>query len=79
MVNRLVESFLTVYKIPESELRLIDSGVRENWFLLAGRLLCRLDLLIPLGHFFASVGVKKSYGRLTQLVLDIKAGLANLP
>lgn len=79
MIYRLVESFLTVYKIPESELRLIDSGVRDNGFLLVGRLLCRSDLFTPFGRFLASVGIKKTYSGLTQLVLDIKSGLANLP
>lgn len=79
MVYRMVESFLAIYKIPEDDLSLVDSGVRDNGFLLAGRLLCRSDLLTPLGRFFASIGVKKSYGKLAQLVLDVKTGLANLP
>lgn len=79
MVYRLVESFLTIHKIPEEELSLVDSGVRDNGFLLVGRFLCRSNFLTPLGRFFASIGVKKTYGRLAQLVLDVRAGLANLP
>lgn len=79
MVPRLVKSFLKIYKIPEDELSLLDTGLRDNGFLLAGGLLCRFGLLNPLGRFFIMTGVKKIYGRLTRLVQDVKAGLANLP
>lgn len=79
MVHRLVESFLRMYKIPESELDLVDSGVRDNGYLLAGGLLCRFNFTAPLGRYLAARGVKKTYDGLTQLVADVKTGLANLP
>lgn len=79
MVYRLVESFLCIYSIPEGELGLVDSGVKDNVYLLAGRLLCRSKFLAPLGYFLATIGIGKLYGRLSQLVLDVKTARANLP
>lgn len=79
MVHRLVQSFLTIYKIPENELSLVDSGVRDNGYLLAGGLLCRLGLTASLGRYLVSLGVKRTYRPLTQLVADVKSALTNLP
>lgn len=79
MVCRLVESFLSIYDIPEGELNLVDSGVRDNLYLLTGRFLCRSRFFAPLGHLLSTVGLEKIYGRLTQRVLDIKSAQLNLP
>ena len=75
MIYRLVESFLGMYEIKESELSLIDSGVRDNLYLLAGSFFCRSNYLAPLGRYLTSIGVKKHYGRLSQLVSEITTGL----
>ncbi len=79
MVYRLLESFLSIYNIPEGELDLVDSGVRDNLYLLTGRLLCGSRFLAPLGYSLATAGIKKVYGRLTQWVLDVKTARSNLP
>ncbi|BAF59792.1 MAG: DUF3189 family protein [Pelotomaculum sp.] len=79
MVYRLIESFLEMYKIKEGELRLIDSGIKDNWLLLAGLFLCRSNFLSPVGRLLASAGIRKAYGRLAKLVQDVKAGLTNVP
>ncbi len=79
MVYRLLESFISIYKIPDGELNLVDSGIRDNLYLLAGRLLCGSRFLAPLGYSLATVGIRKIYGRLTQWVLDVKAVRSNLP
>jgi hypothetical protein len=79
MVHRLVESFLSIYKIPEGEVRLVDSGAEDNLLLLAGMLMCRSKFLTPLGRLLASAGIRKPYGGIVGLVLEVKAGLANLP
>lgn len=77
MVLRLVNSFLSIYKIPQDKLYLVDCGISDNCFLLAGRLLLRFNLLAPLGRFFIFGGIKKIYGRLAQLVSEVKDGSAN--
>jgi len=79
MVYRLVDSFLSIYNIPDGELNLVNSGVRDNVYLLAGRLLCGSKLLAPIGYSLAMVGIRKLYGRLTQWVLDVKTAQSNLP
>ncbi|NLI11898.1 MAG: DUF3189 family protein [Peptococcaceae bacterium] len=79
MVHRLVESFQSIYNIPEDELNLVDSGVRDNLYLLAGRLLCGSRFLAPLGYSLAAAGIKKIYGRLAELVHDVKTVRSNLP
>lgn len=79
MVYRLVESFLSIYNIPDGELNLVDSRVRDNLYLLTGRFLCKSKFLAPLGCSLATVGIKKIYGRLTQWVLDVKTARSNLP
>jgi len=73
MIYRLVNSFLDMFKLPADELHLVDSCVRDNSFLLAGENLCRFDLLAPLGRLLVFAGIKKIYGRLSQLVNDQKA------
>lgn len=79
MVYRLIQSFLHMYKIPAEELRLVDSGFRDNGFLLAGGVLGRLNVLAPLGRFLVSLGLKKMYGPMSFLVKEVKTGLADLP
>ena len=72
---RLVESFLRIYQIPRSNLLMVDSGVSDNWFLLAGCLLNRTGLSAPLGRFFTYTGIKNLYGELTRLSTGVKDGL----
>lgn len=76
MINRLVESFLMIYHIPDNELRLVDSRLKENGFLLAGRMLGRVGFL---GRFFSFLGIKLAYSELTRLIQNEKKGLAKLP
>ncbi|WP_192895243.1 DUF3189 family protein [Pelotomaculum sp. FP] len=75
MPHRLVESFLRIYKIPRGNLLMIDSGVGDNFFLLAGRLLNRAGFLAALGRFFTYTGIKKMYGELTRLSAGVRDGL----
>lgn len=75
MPFRLIESFLRIYQIPRSNLLIIDSGVGDNWFLLAGRLLDKAGFLAPLGRFFTNSGIKKIYGELARLSVDVKEDL----
>ncbi len=79
MLYRLVDSFLGMYGIGESELNLIDSGIRDNLYLLAGVFFCRLPLLAPLGRPLILAGLKKHYSRLAQLTAEVRMGLVNLP
>ncbi|MFX4263683.1 DUF3189 family protein [Pelotomaculum propionicicum] len=79
MVYRLVESFLSIYKIPEAELRMVDSKFKENIFLKSGKMLCRFAVLAPLGFLLARTGIKYLYGGLARWALEVKAGGANLP
>jgi hypothetical protein len=72
MPHRLVESFLRLYKIPRSSLLMVDSGVGDNLFLLAGRLLNRVGFLASLGRFFTYTGIKKIYGELTRLTAGVR-------
>ncbi len=79
MVYRLVDSFLNIYNIPEEELNLIDSGVRDNLYLLTGRFLCGTRFLAPLGYSLATAGIRKIYGRLAEWVFDVKKTRSKLP
>ncbi|HPU35263.1 MAG TPA: DUF3189 family protein [Bacillota bacterium] len=79
MVYRLVESFLNMYGIGENELSFVDSGAGDSFFLLAGLYCCRFPLLVPLGRYLISTGLKKHYGRLSQLTVDVQSRLVNLP
>ena len=73
MVYRLVNSFLGLYGIGENELSLVDSGAGDNFYLLAGLLFCRFHLLAPLGRYLIFCGVKKHYGRISQLTFDVQS------
>jgi hypothetical protein len=75
MPYRLVESFLRINKIPPNSLIIVDSGVKDNWFLFAGCLLKRIGLITSLGRFFTYTGIKKLYGTLTRLRGGVKDGL----
>ncbi len=78
MVSRLVKSFLNIYNIPDNKLSLVDCKVRENYFLLLGWFLYRINIFTSLGRFFISVGVKKIYSKITCLVMKVRDP-ANLP
>lgn len=79
MPFRLVSSFLSMHKIPEDKLSLIDTGLRDNLFIAAGKILIKIKIFIPLGKYLTFLGVKKCYPTLSKLVFDIRSGLANLP
>lgn len=79
MVYRLVESFLSIYKIPEVELRMVDGKLKENILLKSGKILCRFAVFAPLGILLAGTGIKYLYGGLTRWALEVKSGGANLP
>ncbi|MDD4237933.1 MAG: DUF3189 family protein [Desulfotomaculaceae bacterium] len=75
MPYRLVESFLRINKIPRSNLLMVDSGVGDNFYLLAGRFFNRSGFLAPLGWFLTYTGIKKLYGELTRLSTVVRDGL----
>ncbi|HOV78648.1 MAG TPA: DUF3189 family protein [Bacillota bacterium] len=79
MTHRLVESFLEIYGIPEDGFRLVDTGMKDNLYMLAGRALFCFRFLLPVARFFAYAGIKKSYAGLSRLVSDVRCGTANLP
>lgn len=75
MPYRLIDSFLEMYQIERGELLIVDTGVGDNWLLLAGRLLDRLGFPAPLGHFFTCAGIKKLYMELARLSVGVKLHL----
>lgn len=79
MIYRLVESFMSIYRIPEVEMRMVDNGFKDNIFLQAGKLLCRSWLFAPLGCLLVEIGLKKLYGRLARWALEVKSEGANRP
>jgi hypothetical protein len=79
MIYRLVESFMSIYNIPEVEMRMVDNKFKDNIFLQSGKLLCRFVLFAPLGCLLARIGIKKIYKELSQWALEVKAAGVNLP
>lgn len=79
MPFRLVKSFLSIHEISEDKLSFVDTGLNDNLLILAGKMFRQVSFLIPAGQFLTLLGIKKFYPRLTNLVIDIRTGLANLP
>jgi len=79
LINRLIESFLSIFKHAPDDLHIVNIRFRDNGFLLAGRILCRAAFFAPLGRLFVLAGVKKIYGPLSRLVNDQKDGKGKLP
>lgn len=79
IVHRMVESFLYIHKIPQEQVNLIDSGIRDNGLLLAGGLFCRFNITGSFGRYLTTLGVKKTYDGLTRLVADVQKGMVNIP
>lgn len=79
MLYRLVDSFLAMYGIGEKEMSLVDSGIGDNLFLLAGIFCCRFPLLAPLGRTLIFTGLKKHWGRLVGLTARVRMSLVSLP
>ncbi|OPX90467.1 MAG: hypothetical protein A4E53_01019 [Pelotomaculum sp. PtaB.Bin104] len=78
MIYRLIDSFMEISGMPAGELYLVDSCAGDNILLLAGSVLCRSNLLAPLGRHLATAGIKKSYGRLSSMVKCSKLELPEL-
>lgn len=76
MPLRLVASFLRLNGLPAGSLLLVDCGVCDNWWLLAGNLLNKLRLTKKLGPVLICAGINKHYKTLVELTDRVKDSLA---
>lgn len=79
MAYRMVDSFLNLYRLPIEEFYMVDSGVRDNAFLIAGLFFWRMPFFSPLGLYLVRLGLRKEYGALSALVRGVKGGLTDHP
>ncbi|MCG9967707.1 DUF3189 family protein [Pelotomaculum terephthalicicum JT] len=79
LINRLIDSFISIYQRAPEELYMVDIKFRENYLLRAGQILCRSVILTPLGRTIVLAGVKKIFDSLNQLVHEQKQGKGKLP
>jgi len=79
LINRLIDSFISIYQRAPEELCMVDIKFRENYLLRAGQILCRSVILTPLGKTIVLAGVKKIFDSLNQLVHEQKQGKGKLP
>jgi len=76
MIMRLVESFLRLNGLPAGSLLLVDCGVGDNWWLLAGIIFNKFSLTKKLGSVLICAGINKHYETLVELTNRVKDSLA---
>ncbi|MDF9407365.1 DUF3189 family protein [Pelotomaculum isophthalicicum JI] len=72
LINRLIESIISIFKRAPDELYLVNIKFKENSFVRTGWRLCHSALLAPLGRAIIIACFKKIYVSLSQLVSDQK-------
>jgi len=64
MIHRLMESFLCIFNIQKTEVKMVESALRDNIFLQLGSLLFRFAPLATAGYLLSRIGMKKIYSEL---------------
>jgi len=78
LINRLIESIVSIFKRAPDELDLVNIEFGENSFTRIGWRLCRSSLLAPLGRAIVTACFKKIYVSLSQLVNEQKDAAGKL-